>query len=149
MLLALLPNSSFGLHTVIEIVFFLNIRQTLLRLLYPSRWDHLVVSKILASISLWFSHIPQECRLNPLQCCFCYSVFSICMPRICLRNRVYVVVVAMAIERYEKERNVSIVHKDNLRFTMMYSEHWIKRNCHMRVCTYHKLPRYSSHNCTL
>jgi len=47
------------------------------------------------------------------------------MPRICLRNRVYVVVfvVVMAIERYEKERNVSIVRKDNLRFAMMYSEH--------------------------
>jgi hypothetical protein len=34
-----------------------------------------------------------------------------------------VVVVAIAIERYEKERNVSIVHKENLRFAIMYSEH--------------------------
>jgi len=61
------------------------------------------------------------------------------MPRICLRNRVYVVVVvvvvvvvaaaaaaaaaAMVIERYDKERNVSIVRKDNLRLAMTYSEH--------------------------
>ena len=99
--------------------------------------------------------------LNPLNCCLCYSISSICMPRICLRNRVYVVVVvvvvvvvaaaaaaaaAMVIERYDKERNVSIVRKDNLRLAMTYSEHWIKCNCHMRVCTYHKLPRYASHN---
>jgi hypothetical protein len=51
------------------------------------------------------------------------------MPRICLRNRVYVVVVfvaaaaAMVIERYDKERNVSIVRNDNLRLAMTYSEH--------------------------
>jgi hypothetical protein len=34
-----------------------------------------------------------------------------------------VVVVAMVIESYEKDRNVSIVRKDILRFAMTYSEH--------------------------
>jgi len=52
---------------------------------------------------------------------------SVCLPHICLRNRVYVVVVvvvvAMTIERYEKERNVPIVRKDNLRLAMTHSEH--------------------------
>jgi hypothetical protein len=36
---------------------------------------------------------------------------------------VVVVVVAMAIERYENERNFSIVRKYNLRLAMTSSEH--------------------------
>jgi len=36
---------------------------------------------------------------------------------------IVVVVVAMTIERYEKERNVPIVRKDNLRVAMKCSEH--------------------------
>jgi uncharacterized protein YneF (UPF0154 family) len=36
---------------------------------------------------------------------------------------VVVVVAAMAIGRYEKERNLSIVRKNNPRLAMTYSEH--------------------------